>query len=44
MHRGLMLVRSGDPAGVDYARSALDALPAEKQSLTLRMLMDEIAA
>lgn len=44
MHRGLMLVRAGDPAGVDYARRALDELPVEKQSLTLRMLMDEIAA
>lgn len=43
MHRGLMLVRSGDQAGgVTYARTALDELPAEKHSLTLRMLMDEI--
>lgn len=45
MHRGLMLVRAGDRAGgVAHARAALDALPAEKHSLTLRMLMDEIAA
>ncbi|MPY98541.1 MAG: helix-turn-helix domain-containing protein [Actinophytocola sp.] len=44
MHQGLMLVRSGDPSGVDVARAALDALPPEKHSLTLRMLMDEIAA
>jgi len=43
MHRGLMLVRAGDrPAGIDYAQNALDSLPPEKHSLTLRMLMDEI--
>lgn len=42
MHTGLMMARSGDPAGVAYARSALDALPPEKHSLTLRMLMAEI--
>lgn len=43
MHRGLMLVRSGDRAGgIEYARAALNELPAEKHSLTLRMLMDEI--
>ncbi|BDT98108.1 hypothetical protein IFM12276_11370 [Nocardia sputorum] len=44
MHRGLMLVRAGDRAeGVRAARNALDALPPEKHSLTLRMLMDEIS-
>lgn len=43
MHRGLMLVRAGDrEGGTAYARAALDALPAEKHSLTLRMLMAEI--
>ncbi|MET9375705.1 helix-turn-helix transcriptional regulator [Streptomyces sp. NPDC002992] len=43
MHRGLMLARSGDRAGgVAYARAALDALPPEKHSLTLRLLMNEI--
>jgi transcriptional regulator with XRE-family HTH domain len=43
MHRGLMVVRAGDrDGGVAYARAALDALPAEKHSLTLRMLMTEI--
>ncbi|WP_330228210.1 helix-turn-helix domain-containing protein [Nocardia sp. NBC_00508] len=43
MHRGLMLVRAGDRAqGVKLARAALDALPPEKHSLTLRMLMTEI--
>lgn len=44
MHRGLMLVRAGDRIqGVRVARAALDALPPEKHSLTLRMLMDEIS-
>ncbi|MFC0861665.1 helix-turn-helix domain-containing protein [Sphaerimonospora cavernae] len=43
MHRGLMMVRSGDrPGGISYARAALNELPAEKHSLTLRMLMAEI--
>ncbi|MGH3839406.1 MAG: helix-turn-helix domain-containing protein, partial [Pseudonocardiaceae bacterium] len=42
MHRGLMLVRAGDrDGGTAYARAALDALPAKKHSLTLRMLMTE---
>jgi hypothetical protein len=45
MHRGLMLVRAGDrDGGASYAREALDALPPEKHSLTLRMLMSEIEA
>ncbi len=44
MHRGLMLVRTGDrEGGIAYARAALDALPPEKHSLTLRMLMDEVS-
>lgn len=43
MHRGLMLIRAGDhDGGAAYARAALDALPADKHSLTLRMLMTEI--
>ncbi len=43
MHRGLMLVRAGDrDGGTAYARAALDALPMDKHSLTLRMLMTEI--
>jgi transcriptional regulator with XRE-family HTH domain len=43
MHRGLMLVRAGDhEGGTAYAQAALDALPVEKHSLTLRMLMTEI--
>jgi hypothetical protein len=45
MHRGLMLARSGDKAGgAAYARAALDALPPEKHSLTLRLLMTEVEA
>ncbi|WP_323449706.1 helix-turn-helix domain-containing protein [Streptomyces yaizuensis] len=43
MHRGLMLARSGDvTGGVAHAKSALAALPPEKHSLTLRMLMAEV--
>ncbi|MFJ3975455.1 helix-turn-helix domain-containing protein [Streptomyces sp. NPDC090021] len=43
MHRGLMLARSGDVSGgTAYARTALDALPPEKHSLTLRLLMSEV--
>ncbi|MFA7768257.1 helix-turn-helix domain-containing protein [Streptomyces sp. NPDC048723] len=43
MHRALMLARSGDvTAGTAHARAALDALPPEKHSLTLRLLMAEV--
>lgn len=43
MHRGLMLARSGDKqGGAAYARAALNALPPEKHSLTLRLLMNEV--
>ncbi len=43
LHRGLMLSRSGDKAGgITYATTAMDALPPEKHSLTLRMLLEEI--
>lgn len=45
MHRGLMLARAGDKAGgIAYAQGALNALPPEKHSLTLRMLMEEVEA
>ncbi|MCB5181872.1 helix-turn-helix domain-containing protein [Streptomyces antimicrobicus] len=45
LHRGLMLARAGDRAGgIAHATTAMDALPPEKHSLTLRMLMDEITA
>ena len=43
LHRGLMLARAGDQAGgAAYARAAMAALPPEKHSLTLRMLVAEI--
>ncbi|MEN8650165.1 helix-turn-helix transcriptional regulator [Streptomyces sp. 21So2-11] len=43
MHRGLMLARSGDhTGGVAYAQAAMEALPPEKHSLTLRLLMSEV--
>jgi len=43
LHRGLMLARAGDKAGgTAYAQAALDRLPPEKHSLTLRLLMAEI--
>lgn len=43
MHRGLLLARAGDRSGgVGLARAALDTLPRDKHSLTLRMLMSEV--
>lgn len=43
LHRALMMVRAGDAdGGSAYARAALDRLPPEKHSLTLRMLLAEI--
>jgi transcriptional regulator with XRE-family HTH domain len=43
LHRGLMLARAGDRSGgAAYARAAMGALPPEKHSLTLRMLVAEI--
>jgi hypothetical protein len=43
MHRGLMLVRAGDVSiGLDHARAAMERLPAERQSLTLRLLLAEV--
>lgn len=45
LHRGLMMARAGDkPGGARYARVAMDQLPPEKHSLTLRMLLSEIEA
>jgi transcriptional regulator with XRE-family HTH domain len=45
LHRGLMMARSGDTTGgLSYATAAMNALPPEKHSLTLRMLMTEIHA
>jgi hypothetical protein len=38
-----MLARAGDQAGgAAYARAALDRLPPERHSLTLRLLLAEI--
>jgi hypothetical protein len=43
LHRGLMMVRSGDPSeGVAYARRAMDALPPERHSLSLRLMLAEV--
>lgn len=43
LHRGLMLVRSGDHAGgVAYARCAMDKLPKTKHSQTLKLMLAEI--
>jgi hypothetical protein len=43
LHRGLMLVHAGDVAsGVDYARGAMARLPAERHSLTLRLILAEV--
>lgn len=45
LHRGLMLAKSGDVAGgVAYAQAAMDALPVERQSLSLRLMMQEVEA
>jgi len=45
LHRGLMIARSGDPVGgLRYAQTALDQLPPERHSLTLRLLIEEIRA
>jgi transcriptional regulator with XRE-family HTH domain len=43
LHRGLMLARAGDRAGgIAHAAAALDRLPPEKRSLSLRLMMAEI--
>ncbi len=43
LHRGLMIAKAGDvPGGIAYAQSALDRLPPERHSLSLRLLMEEI--
>lgn len=40
-----MLARSGDKAGgIAHATTAMNALPPEEHSLTLRMLLAEIQA
>jgi hypothetical protein len=43
LHRGLMLVRSGDhEGGLTYARNALAKLPPERHSLSLRLMLAEV--
>jgi transcriptional regulator with XRE-family HTH domain len=45
LHEALVIARNGDKAGgMKAAKNAMDALPAEKHSLTLRLLRDEVAA
>lgn len=44
LHRGLMLAKSGDKTGgLHYAQAALERLPPERHSLSLRLLTDEIS-
>jgi len=43
LHRGLMMAKSGDWAGgVAYARQAMAALPADRRSQTLGLLLREV--
>ncbi|MFE7135324.1 helix-turn-helix domain-containing protein [Streptomyces sp. NPDC057638] len=43
LHHGLMLVKAGDTkGGREHARAALETLPPEKHSLTLRLLLAEV--
>jgi transcriptional regulator with XRE-family HTH domain len=43
LHRGLFQVRSGDKAGgLEFARAALDLLPPERHSLSLRLMLAEV--
>jgi hypothetical protein len=43
LHRGLMLVKSGNGAGgLEYAQAARDRLPPERHSPSLQLLTDEI--
>ncbi|MGI5212568.1 helix-turn-helix domain-containing protein [Plantactinospora sp. CA-290183] len=43
LHRGLMMAAAGDAAGgLDHARRALDRLPPERHSLSLRLLLAEV--
>jgi hypothetical protein len=43
LHRGLMVARAGDVrGGIEYARAALDKLPPERHSLSLRLMMAEV--
>jgi hypothetical protein len=43
LHRGLMMAHAGDKAGgLAYAKAAMDALPAERRSQTLRLVLGEV--
>jgi hypothetical protein len=43
LHRALTMARAGDYAGgVAYGEAALDALPVEKRSQSLYLMLDEI--
>jgi hypothetical protein len=43
LHRSLMLAKSGDvQSGLDYAQGALDKLPPERHSLSLKLMLAEI--
>jgi hypothetical protein len=43
LHRGLMRVKAHDVSGgLEYARSALARLPAERHSLSLKLMLNEI--
>jgi hypothetical protein len=43
LHRGLMLVKAGDVSnGIESARAAMSRLPADRHSLTLRLMMAEV--
>jgi hypothetical protein len=44
LHRGLMMARAGDvTGGIEYAHAALDKLPPERHSLSLRLMIAEVA-
>lgn len=45
LHQALVIARSGDKAGgVRAAKAAMSALPPERHSLTLRLLVNEVSA
>ncbi len=43
LHRGLMMAKAGDrDGGFEYATQAMNALPADRRSQTLRLIMGEV--
>jgi hypothetical protein len=43
LHRGLMMAHAGDrDGGLAYARAAMEALPIERRSQTLRLVLGEV--